>query len=132
MRTWLGLVLVVSFAALLAGYGCCKGCGDKLLIDTDKIPGMKDSGIVDPHAVKEHQAEIEELNKEIQELANEQKRVMTDPTLSPEEKERRLKEIQNEMQPKVERLAEMGADMLNKEGEVKKEIEEWHKEKSGK
>jgi len=127
------VVLAVAVAALasLSLYGCCKGCGNKPP-NLDLIPGMKDSGIPDPRAIKEHQAEVEKLSKEVQALAEEQQRIAADPTLSPQEKQRRITEIQKQMEPKVARMAEIGGDMINKETEVNKDVEKWKREAGGK
>ena len=124
------VILAVAAAALL-WYGCCRGCG-KGIINTDLIPGGKDSGIPDVHAAKEHEKEIEGLSKQIEALAEEQRKVAADPTLSAEEKQRRLEEINTKMQPLAQRMAELGGDILNKETEVNKDIEKWKKESGGK
>jgi hypothetical protein len=127
----------VVFAALalvaFALYGCCKGCGPKLgPPDLDKVPGMKDSGIPDPNAIKEHSKEVEELSKKIQALGEEQRRISADPTLSAEEKQRRTEEISKQMEPLAQRMAELGGDMINKETKVNTDIEKWKKESGGK
>jgi seryl-tRNA synthetase len=107
----LSLALLCA-APLLAG-GCFKGCAEKA--DLDVIPGMKDSGIPDVKAVKEHQAEIERLSKEIQQLSVEAAKIAADPSLSPEEKERRIKEIEKELEVKSQRMEELAEDIANKE-----------------
>lgn len=129
-RGW--VVLAALVLAAFAFYGCCKGCGSKLSPDLDKVPGMKDSGIPDPKAAEEHSAEVEELSKKIEALGQEQQRIAADPTLSPEEKMRRMEEISKQMEPLTQRMAEIGGDILNKETEVNKDIEEWKKNSGGK
>jgi len=99
-------------AALLAG-GCCKGCADKA--DLDVIPGMKDSGIPDVKAAKEHEKEIEQLNKDIEALTREMATVAMDPNLSPAEKDKRAEEIGKEMEIKGERLKEIAEDIANRD-----------------
>jgi len=123
-------VLAVATLAAASWYGCCRGCGKGM--NTDLIPGMKDSGIPDPHAAKEHSAEMEKLGKQINELAEEQQKIAADPTLSPEEKQRRLEEVQKRMEPLVARMAEIGGDIANKETTVNKDIEKWKRESGGK
>ncbi|HUU57087.1 MAG TPA: hypothetical protein VMW93_07085 [bacterium] len=99
-------------AALLAG-GCCKGCADKA--DLDIIPGMKDSGIPDVKAAKEHEKELQQLNQEIEELTKEIATIAMDPNLSPAEKERRMEELEKEMNVKGERLKEIAEDISNRD-----------------
>jgi TolA-binding protein len=109
------ITFLVAGAALTAalGAGGCRGCAEKA--DLDVIPGMKDSGIPDPHAVKEHEKEIQQLNKEMEELAKEIATIATDPNMSPAEKERRAEEIEKEMQVKGERLKEIAEDIANRD-----------------
>ncbi len=104
-------VLAVFTAAL--GAGGCRGCAEKA--DLDVIPGMKDSGIPDPHAAKKHEKEIQQLNKEIEELTRELATVAMDPNLSPAEKDRRTEEIGKEMEIKGERLKEIAEDIANRD-----------------
>lgn len=103
--------LAVFTAAL--GAGGCRGCAEKA--DLDVIPGMKDSGIPDPHAVKEHEKEIQQLNKDIEELTREMAKISMDPNMSPAEKERRAEEIGKEMEIKGERLKEIAEDIANRD-----------------
>jgi len=125
------VALTTATASVLAAGGCCKLFGKKGP-DLDVIPGMKGSGIPDVHAAKEHRKEIEKLGQEIEELARKQQEIVLDPTLSPAEKERRIREIQKEMEPKVKRMAELGGDILNREREVGKGLDEWRGGRSGK
>ena len=99
-------------AALLAG-GCCKGCAEKA--DLDVIPGMEDSGIPDVKAAKEHEKELQQLNQEIEELTKEIATIAMDPNLSPAEKERRMEELEKEMNVKGERLKEIAEDIANRD-----------------
>ncbi len=132
MKTTL-IIFVVALTALasLAANGCCRGCG-KNGPNLDVIPGMKDSGVPDVGAMKEHQKEIEQLGKEIQALGEEQQRIVADPTLNPQEKQRRILEVQKQLEPKLKRMAELGGDIMNKETEVKKNMETWDRGKGGK
>jgi TolA-binding protein len=106
------LLAVVALAAALAAGGC-RGCAEKA--DLDVVPGMKDSGIPDPHAVKEHEKEIQQLNQEMEKLAKEIATIAMDPNMSPEEKERRAEEIEKEMEIKGERLKEIAEDIANRD-----------------
>ncbi len=108
----------------------CRGCAKG--INTDLIPGGKDSGIPDLNAATEHQKEIEDLSRQMQALGEEQRRVAADPTLSAEEKARRLEEISKKMEPLAQRMAEIGGDIANKETEVNKDIDAWKKAGGGK
>jgi len=110
-------VVILSLAVLCAGAiainGCCKGCAEKA--DLDVIPGMEDSGIPDVKAAEEHKEEIEQLNKDIEALTIELMKVSTDPSLSEAERERRIKEIEKEMEVKGKRLEELAEDIANKD-----------------
>ena len=99
-------------AALLAG-GCCKGCADKA--DLDVIPGMKDSGIPDVKAAKEHQEEMQQLSEDIEQLTVKMAKIATDPTLSEAEKRRRLEGLEKEMEVKGKRLEELAEDIANRD-----------------
>jgi len=107
------LTITVALAALAGGsasfYGCCKGCAK----GAGLIPGFKGSGIPDVRAAKEHQKEIEQLGKELQEMAQEEQRIAADPALSPEEKQRRILEVQKRMEPKVKRMQELSREIMN-------------------
>jgi len=105
--------LAALCAATLGAGGCCKGCAEKA--DLDVIPGMKDSGIPDVKAAKEHQEEIEKLNKEIEQLTLEMMKVATDPSLSEAERTRRTEELSKEMEVKGKRLEELAEDIANKD-----------------
>ncbi|MGD8719992.1 MAG: hypothetical protein PVH29_14370 [Candidatus Zixiibacteriota bacterium] len=93
--------------------GCCKGCAEKT--DLDVIPGMEDSGIPDVKAAKEHEEEIQQLNKDIEELTKELMEVTLDPNMSEAEKEKRVAEIEKEMEVKGKRLEEIAEDIANKD-----------------
>jgi TolA-binding protein len=106
------LVAVAALAVAFAAAGC-RGCAEKA--DLDVVPGMKDSGIPDPHAVKEHEKEIEQLNKDIEQLTKELAQVTMDPNLSPAEKKKRTDEIGKEMEIKSKRLKEIAEDIANRD-----------------
>jgi len=109
-------ILLLAAAAVLAaafGAGGCRGCAKNA--DLDVIPGMKDSGIPDPHAVKEHEKEIQQLNKDIEALTKEMMTIATDPSMSQAEKDKRMAEIEKDMGVKGERLKEIAEDIANKD-----------------
>lgn len=109
-------ILFLAAAAVLAavfGAGGCRGCAKNA--DLDVIPGMKDSGIPDPHAVKEHEKELEQLNKDIEALTREAATIAMDPNMNPAQKEKRMAEIEKEMQVKGERLKEIAEDIANRD-----------------
>ncbi len=109
-------IVILAAAAVLAavfGAGGCRGCAEKA--DLDMVPGMKDSGIPDPHAAEEHEKELEQLNREMEELAKELATIAMDPSLSPDEKERRVEEIEKEMAVKGKRLKEIAEDIANRD-----------------
>lgn len=112
-KTFLLAALAVAVASTLGAGGCCKGCSEKA--DLDVIPGMKDSGIPDPHAVKEHEAELEQLEKDIAELSQKMAEVSTDPTLSEAERERRMEELGKELEIKSKRMEEIAEDIANQD-----------------
>ena len=105
--------LAILCAAALGAGGCCKGCAEKA--DLDVIPGMEDSGIPDVKAAKEHQKELEQLNKEIAELTSEMMKIATDPSLSEAERERRMSELEKELEVKSKRLEELAEDIANRD-----------------
>ncbi len=109
------IVILAAAAVLTAAFGAggCRGCAEKA--DLDAIPGMKDSGIPDPHAAKEHEKEIEQLNREMEELAKELATIAMDPSMSEAEKEKRLAEIEKEMEVKGKRLKEIAEDVANRD-----------------
>jgi len=109
------IVLLAAAAVLAAAFGAggCRGCAKTA--DLDVIPGMKDSGIPDPHAVKEHEKELQQLNKDIEALTKEMATIAMDPNMSPAEKERRAEEIGKEMEIKGERLKEIAEDISNRD-----------------
>jgi TolA-binding protein len=113
LRYALTLLAAAAVLAAALGAGGCRGCAEKA--DLDAIPGMKDSGIPDPHAVKEHEKEIQQLNREIEELTRELATIAMDPNLSPEEKDRRAEEIGKEMEIKGKRLKEIAEDISNRD-----------------
>jgi TolA-binding protein len=102
---------IVCAAALVAGG--CKGCAEKA--DLDVIPGMKDSGIPDVKAAKEHQEEIEQLNKDIEQLTLEMMKTSTDPSLSEAERKARMDKLGKELEVKSKRLEELAEDIANKD-----------------
>ncbi len=108
------ITFLAAAAALTValGAGGCRGCAEKA--DLDVIPGMKDSGIPDVKAAKEHEKEVQQLNKEMEELTKEIARVATDPSLSPAQKEQRMKELEVEVEKKSERLKEIAEDVTNR------------------
>jgi len=112
-KTLLIAALAVAVAATLGAGGCCKGCSEKA--DLDVIPGMEDSGIPDPHAVKEHEKELEQLEKDIADLSREMAEVATDPTLSEAERERRMEEFGKELEIKSKRMEEIAEDIANQD-----------------
>ena len=105
--------LAILCAAALGAGGCCKGCAEKA--DLDVIPGMEDSGIPEVKAAKEHQEEIEQLNKEIAELTAEMMKITTDPSLSEAERKRRMSELEKELEVKSKRLEELAEDIANRD-----------------
>jgi peptidoglycan hydrolase CwlO-like protein len=109
------IVLLAAAALLAAGLvaGGCRGCAKNA--DLDAIPGMKDSGIPDPHAAKEHEKELQQLNKDIEELSREAAKVAMDPNMSQPEKEKRLAEIEKELEVKSERVKEIAEDITNRD-----------------
>jgi TolA-binding protein len=109
------ITLLAAAAVLTAalGAGGCRGCAEKA--DLDIIPGMKDSGIPDPHAAKEHEKELQQLNQELAELTKEIATIAMDPNLSPAEKERRMGELEKKMKVKGERLKEIAEDIANRD-----------------
>lgn len=113
MRYAITLLAAAAFLAAVFGAGGCRGCAEKA--DLDMVPGMKDSGIPDPHAVKEHEKEIEQLNRDIEELTKEIATIAMDPNMSPAEKERRMAELEKEMKVKGERLKEIAEDISNRD-----------------
>ena len=109
-------IVILAAAAVLAavfGAGGCRGCAEKA--DLDMVPGMKDSGIPDPHAAEEHEKEIEQINQEMEKLAKEVATIAMDPNMNPAEKEKRLAEIEKEMEVKGERLKEIAEDISNRD-----------------
>jgi peptidoglycan hydrolase CwlO-like protein len=113
LRYALTFLVTVSALTIVIGAGGCRGCAEKA--DLDVVPGMKDSGIPDPHAVKEHEKEIEQLNKDIEELTRELAQVTMDPNLSAAEKKKRTDEIGKEMEIKSKRLKEIAEDIANRD-----------------
>ena len=109
------ITLLAAAAVLTAalGAGGCRGCAEKA--DLDMVPGMKDSGIPDPHAAKEHEKEIQQLNQEMEELTKEIATIAMDPKLSPAEKERRMEGLKKEMNVKGERLKKIAEDIANRD-----------------
>lgn len=105
--------LAILCAAALGAGGCCKGCAEKA--DLDVIPGMEDSGIPDVKAAKEHQEEIEQLNKDIERITLEMMKVSTDPSLSEAERKARMEELEKELEVKSKRLEELAEDIANKD-----------------
>jgi TolA-binding protein len=109
------LAVIFSLAILCTvalGAGGCRGCAEKA--DLDVIPGMKDSGIPDVKAAKEHQEEIEQLNKDIEQLTLEMMKTATDPSLSEAERKKRTDELGKELEIKSKRLEELAEDIANK------------------
>lgn len=113
MKYAITLLAAATVLTAALGAGGCRGCAEKA--DLDVIPGMKDSGIPDPHAVKEHEKELQQLNQELAELTKEIATIAMDPNLSPAEKERRMEELEKEMQVKGERLKKIAEDIANRD-----------------
>jgi TolA-binding protein len=105
--------LAILCAAALGAGGCCKSCSEKA--DLDVIPGMEDSGIPDVKAAKEHQEEIEQLNKDIEQLTVEMMKTSTDPSLSEAERKARMDKLGKELEVKSKRLEELAEDIANKD-----------------
>ncbi len=113
MKYAITLLATVAVLTAALGAGGCRGCAEKA--DLDIIPGMKDSGIPDPHAVKEHEKELQQLNQELAELTKEIATIAMDPNLNPAEKERRMGELEKKMKVKGERLKEIAEDISNRD-----------------
>ncbi len=113
MKYAITLLAAVTVLTAALGAGGCRGCAEKA--DLDMVPGMKDSGIPDPHAAKEHEKELQQLNQELAELTKEIATIAMDPNLSPAEKERRMGELEKEMKVKRERLKEIAEDISNRD-----------------
>ncbi|NIT34997.1 MAG: hypothetical protein GTN49_00620 [candidate division Zixibacteria bacterium] len=113
MRYAIIILSVLTALAVTLGAAGCRGCAEKA--DLDVVPGMKHSGIPDAHAAKEHEKEIQQLNKEIEELTKETAKIAMDRTMSEAEKQRRMEEIEKELQVKGERLKEIAEDITNRD-----------------
>ena len=113
MKYAITLLAAATVLTAALGAGGCRGCAEKA--DLDMIPGMKDSGIPDPHAAKEHEKELQQLNQEIAELTKEIATIAMDPNLSPAEKERRMEGLEKEMKVKGERLKKIAEDIANRD-----------------
>ena len=109
------LTILAAFAMLAAVFAAngCRGCAKNA--DLDVIPGMDNSGIPDPHAAKEHEKEIEQLNHDIAELTQEMMTIAMDPNMSQAEKDKRGAEIEKELEIKGKRLEEIAEDIANRD-----------------
>lgn len=112
MRKLAVIIYLGIICAAALGAGGCKGCAEKA--DLDVVPGMKDSGIPDVKAAKEHEKEIEQLNKDIEQLTLEMMKTSTDPSLSEAERKARMDKLGKELEVKSKRLKELTEDIANK------------------